>query len=83
MNLCGHMGWLGLGLALSASPPLEVRYASFSASWARLSSVYLSLTACLSCRPNTACSSSKSYPSSDLALPYFDNYGAGRVGHGF
>lgn len=31
----------------------------------------------LSCRPNTVCCSSKSCPSSDRALPYFDSYGAG------
>jgi hypothetical protein len=43
----------------------------------------VSLTACLSCRLNTVCCSSESCPSSGRALPYFDNYGARRVGHGF
>ena len=43
----------------------------------------VSLTACLTGRPNTVCCSSESCPSGDRALPYFDNYGAGRVGHGF
>ena len=38
------------------------------------------LTACLSCRPNTVCSSSDSCPRSDRAPPYFDNEGAARVG---
>ena len=43
----------------------------------------VSLTACSSGRPNTVCYSSESCPSSDRALPHFDNYGARRVGHGF
>jgi hypothetical protein len=43
----------------------------------------VSLTACLSCCPNTVCCSSESYPRSDRAVPYFNNYGAARMGHGF
>ena len=49
----------------------------------RIASGFPRLTACLSCPPNTVCSSSESCPSNDRALSYFDNYGEGRVGHGF
>lgn len=58
---------------------ISSRYALSCASWVHISNGFSCLMACLSCRPNTA---SKSCPSSDRALLYFDKYGAGRVGHG-
>ena len=41
----------------------------------RITSKFLSLMACLSCHSSVCCSS-ESCPSSDRALPYFDNYSA-------